>query len=1295
YEFQYDTSHFNFYDYRQYDRWGNFKNAADNPGGLNNSEFPYVIQNTALANEYASVAQLNKIILPSGGSISVTYESDDYAYVQNKRASQMCFLNGVGNQGSSSGLINADYIYVNLPNTVSSPQEMISRYFEGVDKLYFKCLLDLDGKGHKEYVPGYAKISGTPELIGNNIARIKLDKVNGTNPIAKSGWQFLRMNLPKYAYPGSNNLESNQSDIVKAIRALLAALGSIKEFIYGYEKRAKNKGYSNKIDLSKSWVRLCSPTKKKLGGGSRVKRIDISDDWVAMSGTAGAKTSTYSQLYDYTTKDDNGDIISSGVASYEPLIGNDENPFRQPVNYKQGQFLGLDNYYYIEQPFGESFFPAANVGYSKVTVKTIGTGDDESVNRTGTVVSEFFTAKDYPTKLDVLGLQERKPASNKILKLIGGISYEVLGLSQGYSVELNDMHGKPKTVNVYNKSGQNISSVEYFYKTVNELSEKKELTNTVKIIDSTGSVSDGNIGMDVEMFTDMREQTTNNLGVSIKVSGGLGSIFIFPLPFFFPGIGVNYDKRSYRAASTVKVVNRFAIQYKVKKTENGSSITSENLLWDEETGNVLLTKTQNEYDDPVYSFAYPAHWVYSRMGQAYQNLGTIMSNFSTGSDGTISNSTYNSLLVPGDELIDINSSGKYWVINSPISSISKKRLINQDGAIQTVNGLTVKVLRSGLRNMANTAIATITSLNNPVVGDKLDISQITKILDAKATVFNEEWSMPVKNIFSTTTSTVCNVSTDCMERFIRASMILRFTHGIYLPASFYSSDSTAPYSAWYIISSAYGVDDSSCYSGFLNDSSAESVPFYQYHVGGTGVNLTISNGDSAQLGNCKMHFDYVDTEFLHLTHYYISVDSIIDGVSPCFGSVRVITDANIPCGFDVVRDSTAYCAKDTILKFHLDCSKSSGAGTCIDPVGKVFNPYYAGILGNWRADSQFVYQVARENLVTDPAKFGSTDIRKSGAYSLFNPFWKYNTTTKIWEKNPSADKKWIAANHVTYFNDKGIEIENKDALNRYSSALFGYLESLPVAVASNSRYREIAYDGFEDYGFNLDCSTQDTCNKNGHFDFHKLLNGSTVDTTSLYAHSGKYSLKVSSSVTINKTVYDSTIASANPVEFDNSGRYLLNGNELVKGFSPIPGKKYILSFWVKDGSPRDATTSVQATINGTNLISNLVSWPVVEGWKRVEQQFTLSSSATSFTLQLNSGGGTVYFDDIRIHPFDGQMKTFAYDPSSQRLMAELDENNFATFYEYDDEGILIRVKKETERGIMTIKETRSSYRKRQ
>jgi hypothetical protein len=52
------------------------------------------------------------------------------------------------------------------------------------------------------------------------------------------------------------------------------------------------------------------------------------------------------------------------------------------------------------------------------------------------------------------------------------------------------------------------------------------------------------------------------------------------------------------------------------------------------------------------------------------------------------------------------------------------------------------------------------------------------------------------------------------------------------------------------------------------------------------------------------------------------------------------------------------------------------------------------------------------------------------------------------------------------------------------------------------------------------------------------------------------------------------------------------------------------------------------------------------------------------------------------------MKSYVYNSIDLRYMAELDENNYATFYEYDEDGALIRVKKETERGIMTIQENR-------
>lgn len=82
-------------------------------------------------------------------------------------------------------------------------------------------------------------------------------------------------------------------------------------------------------------------------------------------------------------------------------------------------------------------------------------------------------------------------------------------------------------------------------------------------------------------------------------------------------------------------------------------------------------------------------------------------------------------------------------------------------------------------------------------------------------------------------------------------------------------------------------------------------------------------------------------------------------------------------------------------------------------------------------------------------------------------------------------------------------------------------------------------------------------------------------------------------------------------------------------------------------------------------------------------------------LKLRSTGDkTVYWDDLRIHPFNANMKSFVYHPQNLRLMAEQDENNYCSFYEYDDDGTLTRVKKETAQGIKTITETRSAIQKR-
>jgi hypothetical protein len=144
-----------------------------------------------------------------------------------------------------------------------------------------------------------------------------------------------------------------------------------------------------------------------------------------------------------------------------------------------------------------------------------------------------------------------------------------------------------------------------------------------------------------------------------------------------------------------------------------------------------------------------------------------------------------------------------------------------------------------------------------------------------------------------------------------------------------------------------------------------------------------------------------------------------------------------------------------------------------------------------------------------------------------------------------------------------------------------------------------------------------------------------------------------------------------------------------------PGKgKYIVSAWAKQEDVLPSITSydfphVRFTFPSSSLTFDFYpSGQIIDGWQRIEGTFEVNSG--DMILELLCDGGTCYFDDIRIFPYDGSMISYVYDPITLRLVAELDERNYAKIYEYDEEGKLIRVKKETEKGIMTIQENREN-----
>lgn len=152
----------------------------------------------------------------------------------------------------------------------------------------------------------------------------------------------------------------------------------------------------------------------------------------------------------------------------------------------------------------------------------------------------------------------------------------------------------------------------------------------------------------------------------------------------------------------------------------------------------------------------------------------------------------------------------------------------------------------------------------------------------------------------------------------------------------------------------------------------------------------------------------------------------------------------------------------------------------------------------------------------------------------------------------------------------------------------------------------------------------------------------------------------------------------------------------IPQFNPGPGK-YVLSAWVKeDDAPQTKTSyttpSIEISFPSVPLTTYTLtpSGQIIDGWQRIEQIFDVPPGATDFRIKLQVASGDAFFDDIRIFPFDGSMISYVYDPVTLRLMAELDERNYAKIYEYDEEGKLTRVKKETEKGIMTIQENREN-----
>lgn len=1330
------------YNSKAYDRWGNYKPSPSNlnyldHSVLNNAEYPYTPQgNKANADLYASAWNLTKIELPSGGAININYESDDYAFVQNRPAMQMIkvldvsasptFSSPAGNIGAlynKTGLDQFDnnlFVHFELtePLTSGSPVDEIRRkYLKDINKdnkyLYFRFLVNLtkdppapltnQGK-HYEYVSGYAELEGASASCGlsdatgpnglpivyvqlkNVIRDEKKNSSNYINPIAKAAMNFGKAHYNNLVWDASF---SPPVDAVAAIKQLASEATNgniIKTMIEGLKGPNGSlmvKEYCSQFVRGKSWIRLYNPNGHKFGGGSRVKELKIVDNWKGMTG--GQEDSEYGQTFTYETEFD-GQTISSGVASYEPMLGGDENPFRQPVfmGPNKWQILTPDERFFMEEPFGETFFPSASIVYSKVKVKNrIPEGISVKSHGTGHVVHEFYTAKDYPTltKHTAIGPKQYKPALGSLLKVL---ARDYVTASQGYVIKLNDMHGKQKGQAVYSEgSSTPISKVNYYYKTKggqyteyglrslysDATCEPNELDNNCVVINEKGVIGQKDIGMDFDAVADFRESATTTImgGAQINLSVFLVGIFPGLVPTVWPDF--SYEKSRFRSAVFTKVVSRYGILEKTTAQDLGSVVTTANLAYDAQTGDVLVTKTKNDFEDEVYSLKYPAFWGYDLMGPAYKNIGLTESNISfTNGLATITNAS--SYYNVGDELA-IGNGNKAWICEVQSGSI---KVIDKDGISTTINGVkNTMVLRSGRRNLLGAQMASLTSLKNPIDYDnngvldsliniKTNNTINYKVLNTSAIEYSDQWQTFKGYDHTGEPSCVCSLT----------------------PLG--TSVSTK------LISSINNHTFTASYPGVTTNST--SVQSFSYQVAGS-TNVCYFMGTLPSGIQWKnIYFQSAEP----ITTYSINTNT-----ESCTGLLVINARAEVLMGTSSSYQNFSFtltAAPPAVISCgdFVSCSTISGTNVkCGKDSGDIVNPFLYGIKGNWRPKTTWSYLNARTQ--TTGATNNNLDIRGDGCIASYSAFYQIPTSANgsKWTKK---DSSWTFTSEISKMTPNGVEVENRDALNRYSSALYGYNESLPIAVASNAQLQEIAFDGFEDYAFST--GVCDNFTKEHHFDFysHKL------NLNTQYAHTGKYSMKVNPNS--NLAITKKLVSTSNTQPFSATCNYILTYNDFIQPFSPITtgssAKRYVLSYWVKEKITGNESTSiinytnsnVGLTISGGSgsvTMGTLKKSNIIDGWQRYEQDFTISAGASGklniALINSNTGSTTSYFDDVRIHPYNSNMKSFVYNPVTLKYTAELDANNFATFYEYDEEGSLVRVKKETEKGVMTIQETKN------
>ena len=1233
------------------DAWGYYRpDGTTRTAEMN----PWVDQSATEADFDPAAWQLKQIVLPSGGELLMQYEQKDYNHVQDKDAMALVRLDPSNSLDDGEDAVSwrLNKFYLDLTDldidatdtdALDDLVSMCNRQFvNGGEKIYFKFLYAIVGSSaslnncNTEAIEGYSTVAECGRDVNGIFFVIgdEDDPAHYSTPkeLCYDFAQTQRRGLldPALSCGIRDNGTLGTDDNPETL--IMALLNSIDEI--GFMKS----NHCLSIDYEHSYLRVPLTMPKK-GNGMRIKRIMSYN-----RGLMEEESSLYGKEYIYE-KEVNDRVISSGVVAFEPGSIREENPFvnllpRTPQSWINKVVGGRDKKE-SEGPLGESMMPGGSVGYSRVIEKDI----HEGKSAPGFIEKRFYTWEDYPVEVEVSLIEEKK---DWMIIPLGFYNSNInrKWVTQGYVIKLNDFHGKQRSITTYSGDYRDpdsyVTSIkeEYFY---------NEPGTPITLFDDFG-ISTAHPGSEAEVIMAGQAVKDHLVDMAIEFDVSVGFLPPVPIPFVTAFPNYSDDKSDLYTHVTTKIVRQPAIMRGANIYKDGIQNFSANLMFESASGMPLVTQSTDGFNGSnleksmdhngfLNNIDWTASQNYREMGQKAANEDFIMHSdqgvangvditktndngqFKLNFDGDADHPVCDAMnmLYPGD-LIRVTSSGgseqEYFnvgdVEGSNILIYGSARYGFTDPG-SDISMATIHVIRSGRTNQLsakNGSVQTYGIMQDPVYQENFD---------------------PIREQLVAELNTKLNSGLNLFDINLHqpkyTNLMIDLTKG----------------------------------AGECTPTAVGTLSGYNYMI----VDFTDVNGEGNICFSDKNIVTYTDDQYpKDSTFCYCSDEPVYfspgdlpvgDFALDTNGTGDIIFySADNPCHSQLI-ECLLGC-EGPASWYTLENVLHTGTQTLDDNWGfdhdrmgytdadyDDYNDYELGKRGKWRGLGNYNYRTQRLGL---NASNPDGRVYNTGTFENYILF--------KWDRPDLSEQlQWKMLNTKTAYAPGGKSVEEYNLLDIYSATKYGYQNKLAYLSATNASAGTVMFESFEN-----------TYNYDGTDYFEDGLRTSDFDGTvsSIAAHSGENSLKIDNGIFTAKDlellhVDGESATSGLILRFwakQDNGVYLALGNafdlELNNGFTTHTANCEVLAKtgdWVLIGS----------VIKAADLTAFDPTYKITPTLK--------------FTRMFNTD---VWVDDIRLQPYGSSMNCFVYDPSTQNILAQFDDQHFGRYYQYSPEGKLTRKK---------------------